>query len=156
MPTTSVSSSTASSSCRELATLFDPIFISLCEMMWSSLKRSSRAGLKIWTFCLAICARRSRRMSSSLLPLNIEPAITSIHPPRLRCDTSITDSEFLRASEIFPGLGADADHVAGVDERRDVDDQARFERCGLDLGAGGRALDAGRRVGDFQVDRDRQ
>ena len=41
-------------------------------------------GLKIWTRCRAICARRSRRMSSSLLPLNMLPQITSIQPKLTR------------------------------------------------------------------------
>src|SRR5262252_3860905 len=38
------------------------------------------AGLKICTRCRAISARRSRRISSSLLPENIGPTTTSIHP----------------------------------------------------------------------------
>ena len=54
--------------------------MSLCDTMWSSLKRLSMSGLKIWTFCRAICARRSRRISSSLLPLNMLPVMTSIQP----------------------------------------------------------------------------
>src|ERR1700687_4741744 len=33
------------------------------------------------TLFRAIIARRTRRMSSSLLPLNMTPAMTSIHPP---------------------------------------------------------------------------
>jgi hypothetical protein len=37
-------------------------------------------GLKIWTFCLAICARLTRRMSSSVFPLNMLPQMTSTHP----------------------------------------------------------------------------
>ena len=37
-------------------------------------------GLKIATCCLAICARRIRRMSSSVFPLNMHPTITSIQP----------------------------------------------------------------------------
>ena len=37
-------------------------------------------GLKICTRWRAICARRSRRMSSSLLPLNMLPVMTSIQP----------------------------------------------------------------------------
>jgi hypothetical protein len=37
-------------------------------------------GLKIWTRCFAMIARRSRRMSSSLLPENMLPQITSIQP----------------------------------------------------------------------------
>ena len=61
-------------------TFVDGIFISLCETISSSLKRLSIAGLKICTCCFAICARRSRRISSSLLPLNMLPVMTSIHP----------------------------------------------------------------------------
>src|SRR6267143_1926862 len=38
------------------------------------------AGLKICTRCRAISARRSRRISSSLLPENIGPTTTSIQP----------------------------------------------------------------------------
>src|SRR5438132_10538801 len=38
------------------------------------------AGLKISTFWRAICARRSRRISSSVLPLYMLPTITSIQP----------------------------------------------------------------------------
>jgi hypothetical protein len=36
--------------------------------------------LKISTFWRAIWARRSRRISSSVLPLYMLPTITSIHP----------------------------------------------------------------------------
>ena len=64
----------------ELRTFCDAIRMSLCDTMWSSLKRLSMSGLKIWTFCRAICARRSRRISSSLLPLNMLPVMTSIQP----------------------------------------------------------------------------
>src|SRR5213595_3583357 len=39
-------------------------------------------GLTISTRCPAISARRRRRMSSSLLPLNIGPQTTSSQPPR--------------------------------------------------------------------------
>jgi hypothetical protein len=37
--------------------------------------------LNTWTRFLAMSERRTRRMSSSLLPENITPAITSIQPP---------------------------------------------------------------------------
>jgi hypothetical protein len=37
-------------------------------------------GLKISTRCLAICARRRRRISSSVLPLYMLPTMTSIQP----------------------------------------------------------------------------
>src|SRR5687768_2886751 len=43
--------------------------------------RASRCDLNTCTFLRAITARRTRRMSSSLFPLNITPLITSIHPP---------------------------------------------------------------------------
>src|ERR1700758_2560924 len=39
-------------------------------------------GLTISTRCPAISARRRRRISSSLLPLNIGPQTTSSQPPR--------------------------------------------------------------------------
>src|ERR671932_774603 len=39
-------------------------------------------GLTISARCPAISARRRRRMSSSLLPLNIGPQTTSSQPPR--------------------------------------------------------------------------
>jgi hypothetical protein len=38
------------------------------------------AGLNTNTFCLAYSARRILRISSSVLPLNMEPQITSIQP----------------------------------------------------------------------------
>src|SRR5215467_2590316 len=57
---------------------------------------------------------------------------------------------------VFPRLGVDADPVAFVDERRDVDDEPRFERRGLDLRARGRALDAGHRLLHDEIDRRRQ
>jgi hypothetical protein len=37
--------------------------------------------LNTWTRFLAISDRRTRRISSSLLPENITPATTSIQPP---------------------------------------------------------------------------
>ena len=58
----------------------DGIRMSLWDVMWSSPYRLSIFGLKICTLCRAICARRSRRMSSSLFPLNMLPVITSIQP----------------------------------------------------------------------------
>src|ERR1700740_3560645 len=45
--------------------------------------RASIFGLTISTRCPAISARRRRRMSSSLLPLNIGPHTTSSQPPAL-------------------------------------------------------------------------
>src|SRR5260221_9604413 len=43
--------------------------------------RSSSRDLKTCTRFRAMIARRTRRSSSSLLPLNITPAMTSIQPP---------------------------------------------------------------------------
>ena len=80
MPTTSVSGPTRSARARADGTFSDEIFMSLCDTISASLKRLSIAGLKICTFCFAICARRRRRMSSSLLPLNMLPVMTSIQP----------------------------------------------------------------------------
>src|SRR5450759_2909190 len=42
---------------------------------------ASKCALNTCTRFRAMMARRTRRISSSLLPLNITPAITSIHPP---------------------------------------------------------------------------
>src|SRR5712692_1026743 len=42
--------------------------------------RSSSAGLNTCTRCRAICARRTRRISSSLFPLNMLPQMTSMRP----------------------------------------------------------------------------
>src|SRR5512141_292856 len=103
--------------------------------MWSSLKRVSNVGLKICTFCLAICARRSRRMSSSLLPLNMLPVITSIQPACLVRGTSMAVSRLpfqpvpLGARLVLARLGGHPDLVALVDERRNLHDEA-----GLELG----------------------
>src|SRR5215475_12005718 len=44
--------------------------------------RLSSRGFTISARCPAISARRRRRMSSSLLPLNIGPQTTSSQPPR--------------------------------------------------------------------------
>src|SRR3954466_4947986 len=82
-------------------------------------------------------------MSSSLLPLNMLPVMTSIQPCCGLLTTSIKDSEaFSRSRLILSGLGADPDLVAFVDKRRHLDNQAGFERCRLDLRAGRGALDA--------------
>src|SRR5690242_21939538 len=43
------------------------------------------SGLTISARCPAISARRSRRISSSLLPLNIGPQTTSSQPPEWGC-----------------------------------------------------------------------
>ena len=80
--TTCVLGITFSSSSREVETFSDGIFISLCEVTCASPKRLSIAGLKTCTRCRAIWARRTRRISSSLLPLNMLPVTTSSHPGR--------------------------------------------------------------------------
>src|SRR3954454_8551808 len=49
---------------------------------WPMSKRLSIRGLTIRTRWPAISARRRRRISSSLLPLNIGPQTTSSQPPR--------------------------------------------------------------------------
>lgn len=58
----------------------------ICFWSWlttsSSEYLTSMAGLKISTFWRANCARRRRRMSSSVLPENIDPQTTSILPGR--------------------------------------------------------------------------
>src|SRR5436190_5911834 len=129
-------------------------------------------GLKIWTFRFAICARRSRRISSSLLPLNMLPATTSIHPAPALCATSISSRgasplglpytlarcarSHLQLLLILAVSRADPDRVADVDVGRDVDDQPGFERRRLHLRARGGAVDGRRRVDDLQIDRDRQ
>src|SRR2546425_3079466 len=85
IPTTSVRDSTASQTSWELETDWDLIRSSLCETMWSMSNRSSIRGLKICTRCRPIWARRSRRINSSLFPLNMLPQMTSTHPtlPRI-------------------------------------------------------------------------
>src|SRR5205807_4710376 len=50
---------------------------------WPMSYRLSSRGFTINTRCPAISARRRRRMSSSLLPLNIGPHTTSSQPPAL-------------------------------------------------------------------------
>src|SRR2546428_10302207 len=53
------------------------------------LYRSSGAGLNPCTRCRAICARRTRRMSSSLFPLNMLPQMTSMRPRPLVLSTRV-------------------------------------------------------------------
>ena len=61
-----------------------------------------------------------------------------------------------RSRLILARFRADADPVADVDERRHLHDQAGFGARGLHLRARRRALDAGRRVLDAQIDGHRQ
>src|SRR3954465_11539935 len=82
--------------------------------------RSSIRGFTISARCPAISARRSRRMSSSLLPLNIGPQMTSSHPPRSG-NIRITRGRLFGGAD---GLGAD-----GVErparEQPEADDSQR-------------------------------
>src|SRR5678810_87533 len=112
----------------------------------------STDGLKIWTFWRAIWARRSRRISSSLLPLNMLPAMTSIQP-WCGCwrTTSMSDPRL-----ILPGLCAHADLVALVDKRRHLHHQPGLERGRLHLRAGRGPLDARHRFRDDEIDRRRE
>src|SRR5688572_26613109 len=110
-------------------------------------------GLKICTLRFAIWARRSRRISSSLLPLNMLPATTSIHPAPVLCCATTSNSDLLLVLAV---LRADTDHVADVHMRRHLHDQAGLERRGLHLRARGGAIDPRRRVHYLQVHGDRQ
>src|SRR6267143_6023897 len=110
------------------------------------------SGLKIWTFCFAIWARRSRRMSSSLLPLNMLPVMTSIQPCCGWLRTTSTSDPGL----VLAGFRVDPNLVAFVDERRHLDDEAGFERRRLDLRARRGALDAGHRFLHDEIHRRRQ
>src|SRR5712691_346305 len=74
------------------ARIFAPAWLTT----WPMSKRSSMRGLTIKTRCPAISARRSRRMSSSLLPLNIGPQTTSSQPPRSG-NKRITERRLFRA-----------------------------------------------------------
>src|SRR6185436_19221297 len=144
-------------------------------------------GLKIWTLRFAIWARRSRRISSSLLPLNMLPTTTSIQPAPALCVTSISLREasplglpYTRSRSprrrlapiawlthcarshrshlllVLAVFGPDADHVADVHVRRDLDDEAGLERRRLDLRARRGAVDARGRVHHLEVHGHRQ
>src|SRR5262249_34429824 len=92
-------------------------------------------------------------MSSSLLPLNMLPVMTSIHPCSGALRTISIESD---AALGFPGFGVDANPVAFVDERRHLDDESGLERRRLDLSARGGALDAGDGLLDDEIDGRRQ
>src|ERR1700693_3573284 len=97
--------------------------------------RASRWDLNTCTRFRAMIARRTRRISSSLLPLNITPAITSIHPPAwwngpLGPLTTGRDlyGEDLRGS-FCPVVRRDGGHPAGLSAAlRDHAARARGDR----------------------------
>src|SRR3954447_5791636 len=114
-------------------------------------------GLKVWTFSRPIWARRSRRMSSSLLPLNMLPVMTSIQPAWARRMSSTLGlgrrPARSGAALVLARLGVDADDVPGVDERRHRDDDAGLAGRRLGLRRRRGALDAGRGVDHLEIDR---
>ena len=79
MPTTSTSEVISRIFCAE-STGVERIALASCETTSSSEYRTSMRGLKISTRRRANSARFRRRISSSVLPENIEPHITSIQP----------------------------------------------------------------------------
>ena len=81
IPTTSISVESSNILADE-STGVDAIELLSCDTTSSMEYRVSMAGLKISTFCRANCARFILRMSSSVLPENIEPHITSMRPRR--------------------------------------------------------------------------
>src|SRR6185312_2958997 len=66
---------------------------------WAMSYRLSIRGLTINARCPAISARRSRRMSSSLFPLNIGPQTTSSQPPARGC-VRITGGSLVGAPDV--------------------------------------------------------
>src|ERR1700686_1537370 len=97
--------------------------------------RGSRCDLNTCTRFRALIRRRTRRISSSLLPLNMTPAMTSIHPPAwwngpLGPLTTGRDlyGEDLRGS-ICPGVRHGGGHPAGLSAaRRDHEVRDREHR----------------------------
>src|SRR5205823_9166981 len=107
--------------------------------------RSSMRGFTISARWPAISARRNRRMSSSLLPLNIGPQTTSSHPPRSG-NNRITRGRLLSALDGLEGPareqpqaddperaavldhGQVAEVVVEHDPRRVLDRRLRFDR----------------------------
>src|SRR5438034_7751943 len=84
---------TPSPSCSRISALRCSGMASSRDPSWEAtrwrLYRSSRAGLNTCTRCRAICARRTRRMSSSLFPLNMLPQMTSMRPRPLVLSTRV-------------------------------------------------------------------
>src|SRR5262245_62072229 len=161
MPTTSVSGATSAGISLAFSTTCDGSFISEWLTISDSEKRASSRGLNSCTFWRAICARRTRRMSSSLLPLNMLPVMTSMRPARPAAGADMAPRPLLGSLDVRAGAGVDADHVPLVDERRHL-----HHEPGLHLGRladvrDGRALDRGlglhhlHRHVERQVDADR-
>ena len=69
---------------QNIACLFDRTWTELCSRRGSGHDRRCSdyrsRGLKTWIFWRAICARFTRRSSSSVFPLNMLPQMTSIAP----------------------------------------------------------------------------
>src|SRR5690242_8445457 len=86
---------------------------------WAMSYRLSIRGLTISARWPAISARRSRRISSSLLPLNIGPQTTSSQPPRSG-RSRITGPTLAARSDGLPGL---VERPAG--EQAQADDAER-------------------------------
>src|SRR6476660_7362063 len=89
--------------------------------------RSSRCDLNTCTDLRAIMARRTRRMSSSLLPLNITPQITSIQPDSglVKKPSGLTDLR-LRLSGDHCADGTAGRCATSAVHRREAD-----ARCGI-------------------------
>ena len=60
----------------------EDILVESCDTTSLLLYRSSVAGLNMMIFCPAKLERLSRLSSSSVLPENMHPVMTSIHPLR--------------------------------------------------------------------------
>src|ERR671935_2443489 len=74
------------------------------------------SGLTISARCPAISARRRRRISSSLLPLNIGPQTTSSQPPR-------SGGNLIMRGSLLSGLDGAVERPAG--EEAEADDPER-------------------------------
>src|SRR6266481_188962 len=106
MPMTSVRKSSRFSTSAALLTVSEWMRVSLWETIWLFEYLWSSMGLKICTRWRAISARRRRRISSSLLPLNMGPQITSIQPrfPRIAFILVLLLRHLFRSRALCPGL----------------------------------------------------
>src|SRR5258708_1938715 len=156
IPPTSVSSDTPSRSSCAVPTAWEGIFMSEWLTISSAEKRASIRGLKICTFWRAIWARRTRRISSSLLPLNMLPTTTSIQPVEARPGFGGVTRALLDPLDVRPALGVDLDPVPLGDEGRHVDDEAGLHLGGLAHVRDRGALDRGLRLHHLHVHRARQ